>query len=123
MEETISESGKLHILNSHLELPINISHDGDLIECLIRKHPVDYTNSSVHLQSFDKYTLSKPYYQNTHSQALTLLNSHILLSIQFPPIFLTLAKQLNWPVELNSSNNNEQFLPHYIVVEGKSGYN
>ncbi|RTG89027.1 uncharacterized protein DC041_0003659 [Schistosoma bovis] len=120
MEETISESGKLHILNSHLELPINISHDGDLIECLIRKHPVDYTNSSVHLQSFDKYTLSKPYYQNTHSQALTLLNSHILLSIQFPPIFLTLAKQLNWPVELNSSNNNEQFLPHYIVVEGGS---
>ncbi|CAH8461184.1 unnamed protein product [Schistosoma mattheei] len=120
MEETISESGKLHILNSHLELPINISHDGDLIECLIRKYPIDYTNSSAHLQSFDKYTFSKPYYQNTHSQALTLLNSHILLSIQFPPIFLTLAKQLNWPVELNSSNNNEQFLPHYIVVEGGS---
>ncbi|CAH8472684.1 unnamed protein product [Schistosoma rodhaini] len=120
MEETISDSGKLHILNSHLELPINITHDGDLLECLIRKYPVENINSSVHLQSYDNYELSKPYYQNTHSQALTLLNSHILLSIQFPPIFLTLTKQLNWPVELNSPNNNEQFLPHYIVVEGGS---
>ncbi|XP_018644886.1 nephrin, putative [Schistosoma mansoni] len=117
MEETISDSGKLHILNSHLELPINITHDGDLLECLIRKYPVENINSSVHLQPYDNYELSKPYYQNTHSQALTLLNSHILLSIQFPPIFLTLTKQLNWPVELNSPNNNEQFLPHYIVVE------
>ncbi|CAH8460463.1 unnamed protein product [Schistosoma rodhaini] len=120
MEETISDSGKLHILNSHLELPINITHDGDLLECLIRKYPVENINSSVHLQPYDNYELSKPYYQNTHSQALTLLNSHILLSIQFPPIFLTLTKQLNWPVELNSPNNNEQFLPHYIVVEGGS---
>ncbi|CAH8446050.1 unnamed protein product [Schistosoma turkestanicum] len=116
LEETKTESGKIRLLNSYLELPMNISHDGDLIECLMKKYPVEYTNSSVH----EKYTLSKSYYQNTHSQALTLLNSHILLSIEFSPIFLTLTKQLNWPVELNSSNKNEQFIPHYIVVEGGS---
>ncbi|KAH8851931.1 Nephrin [Schistosoma japonicum] len=83
-------------------------------------HLTEYVNSSIHLQSNEKYALTKSSYQNTHLQTLTILNSQILLSIQFSPVFLTLTKQLNWPIDMNSFNDNEQFLPHYIVIEGGS---
>ncbi|VDP98844.1 unnamed protein product [Trichobilharzia regenti] len=121
LEETFSDSVQNIILSSYLEIPVNISHDGDLVECLIRKYPTEYSNDSVNFQSpFEKHETSKSDFQNKHFQTLTLLSSQILLSIQFPPIFLNPAKQLNWPMEFITENTEQSAIPHYIVVEGGS---
>ncbi|CAH8488181.1 unnamed protein product [Heterobilharzia americana] len=119
-KETTTNSNKLTILTSHLELPINISHDGDLIECLIRKYPMEYPDNSTNLQSVEKYDMLKSFLPDKRTQTLTLLSSQTLLSIQFAPVFLTPTKQLNWPMEFNIDNTDKHAMPHYIVIEGGS---